>query len=133
MIPQHSDSYLATTFSRPINGIWPTALFFLVVVLSVMMISGCRLPNGGLNEAEAELAKIAKVTSVPTVEKPSPTPIPDHTRADAFVIATEVAVNKAKTTPTPTVDPVEEQQGSTFICLTASALRVCVLKQSVEF
>ncbi len=95
--------------SSPNNG-----RVLLLVSLFVLMIgSGCLLDVTGVNQAEAELAAIPVVTSVPTKERPSPTPVPDQPRADIIEIVTAVAVNRANSDPTATPTPVPPVTGST--------------------
>jgi len=80
------------------------------LLLSLCM--GCQLGSSEADQPSAALLAIPEVTPRPTDVIPSPTPVPNYTRADAFEISTAVAENRALITPSPilTIQPVEDKE-----------------------
>ena len=88
-------------------------IFFKLFLFVLLVVgSGCAVDISGVNEAEEALQAIPELTSLPTKVKPTSTPIPNYTPADALEIAAEVAANRALITPSPipTIQPVEDKE-----------------------
>lgn len=83
----------------------------ILVACGFFSLAGCALDLNGTRRAERELAAIPAVTSLPTVVRPTGTPIPNFTPANPLEIAVTAAENFKRVTPTitPTVQPVESK------------------------